>query len=262
MRVSALQPAIRSGDRRYNMDAMAALVVEAMRDAPDVLVLPELWDVGYPPDIADRGDPDGTEARTFLAEQARLHGVNIVGGSIARAGGEGLWNTAYAFDRQGRQLSAYDKTHLFTYTGEEKVFKAGSTPARYSLDGVPSASVTCYEIRFCEWIRVQALDGINLLFVPALWGYPRLNHWRLLIQARAVENALFVIGVNAAGQEGKTRWCGHSLIVSPWGEILAEADDNEAVIGAELNLNQITEVRDTINVFRDRRPELYAGAAK
>jgi len=262
MRISALQPAVRSGDRRYNMDAVAALMVEAMRDEPDILVLPELWDVGYPPDIAGRGDPDGNEAQAFLAEQARLHGVNIVGGSIARARGGELWNTAYVFDRQGSQVSAYDKTHLFTYTGEEKVFKAGSEASRYTLDGVPAAGVTCYEIRFCEWVRVQALDGISLLFVPALWGYPRLNHWRLLIQARAVENALFVIGVNAAGQEGTTRWCGHSLMVSPWGEILAEADDNEAVISAKLDLNEIAEVRSTINVFRDRRPELYAGAAK
>ncbi|MDR2893080.1 MAG: carbon-nitrogen family hydrolase [Deltaproteobacteria bacterium] len=281
MRIAALQMFSQLGNRTANQRRAAALIEEAMQGAaglsaharPDVLVLPEMWDLGYyPSNVLELGDEDGEEARRFLSSLAKAHAVNIVGGSVVRrqtstgsAGNKGskeskdgkIWNTTYVFDRQGELVSSYDKAHLFSFAGEEQVFQPGNALAWYELDGVKAASVICYDLRFCELTRGLALGGAQLLFAPAAWAYPRLNHWRLMLLARAVENQFFVIGVNACGQPDKLKFCGHSMLVDPSGEILAEAGDEEAIIVADCELACLPTVRSRINVYRDRRPDLY-----
>ena len=264
MNVSILQLATQHDDRAANFanaEAQIRLAMETQPDVPDVLVLPEMWDVGYPRNVAELGDPDGQAARSFLSAQAAQWKVNIVGGAIVRSQGGKNWNTAYVFDRQGQQLAAYDKIHLFSFGGEHNVFQPGDAPARYSLDNVPAGSVTCYDIRFCELVRAQALAGVQLLFVPAMWGKARVEHWRLLIRARAVENQMFVIGANMAETPGSGVSGGHSLIVDPLGAVLAEAGPEQTIIRADCSLDILRETRAGFTVLQDRRPELYGGWA-
>lgn len=258
MKICALQLEVRLGDRRANMENAAARMEAAMRIGPDVLVLPELWDIGfYPANVLELGDEDGRLAREFLSDQARRHRVNIVGGSIVRRQADKIWNTAYVFDRRGELASVYDKIHLFTFAGEQNLFQPGSALALYELDGVPAGSITCYDIRFCEQPRSMALAGAKVLFVPAAWAHPRLSHWRLLAQARAVENQFFVIAVNAAGRTDKVELCGHSLMVDPWGEIIAEAGEEEQILTGVCDVSVVEQVRGRLTVYRDRRPECY-----
>ena len=104
---------------------------------------------------------------------------------------------------------------------------------------------------------MAALAGAKILFVPAAWPHPRLAHWQILNRARAIENQLFVVAVNSCGTCGDYHFCGHSMIIDPWGEVLAEGGDGEVVVTGEIDLSVIDDIRSRINVFRDRRPELY-----
>lgn len=265
MKICALQLAARLGDRPANMANASARIALAMgmaSNVPDVLVLPELWDVGfYPDNVLELGDNDGRMARDFLSAQAARHKVNIVGGSIVRRQGDRVWNTAYVFDRGGNLISTYNKTHLFSLAGEQHAFQPGESVALYELDGVPVGGITCYDIRFCELTRRIALAGARVLFAPAAWPHPRLNHWRVLAQARAIENQMFVIAVNNCGRSGDMKFCGHSLMIDPWGEIIAEADEEEQILAGTCDLSVVAHIREHLNVFRDRRPELYGDGA-
>lgn len=258
MKVCAVQMNTVMGDRAANQQHAASLIDLAAGHKPDVIVLPELWDLGfYPANVVELGDEGGESARKFLSGLAGKHGINIVGGSIVRKEHGKIWNTAYVFDRAGALVSTYDKTHLFSPAGEHEHFQAGESLAVYELDGVPTGQITCYDIRFGELVRTLALKGVNVLFAPAAWPHPRLNHWRLLAQARAVENQMFVVAVNTVGTVNALNFCGHSMMVDPWGEVLSEAGGGEQLLFGEMDLAVIADIRERINVFRDRRHELY-----
>jgi len=258
MKISSLQMDVALGERKQNMEKVRSLTEKAMQEQPDVLVLPELWDVGFfPKNVVELSDKDGEIAKKFLSSLAKEHKINIVGGSIVRGDKDAIHNTQYIFDRQGNLIAEYDKVHSFSPSNEHVIFKAGSKSVTYELDGIKMGSIICYDLRFLEWVRVVALAGAQVLFVPAAWPHPRLNHWRLLNQVRAIENQFFVVAVNHVGKANDLEFCGHSLMVNPWGEVIAEAGDKEEILTAELDFAVIKDIRERINVFRDRRPELY-----
>lgn len=258
MKICAVQTGAAAGDRSANMRKAAKQIELAAGHGIDVLVLPELWDLGfYPANARDLGDPDGKEAREFLSTLAAKHGINIIGGSVVCKIDGKIRNRSYVFNRNGFEVSFYDKSHLFSPSKEHENFEAGNILAVCELDGIPVGQITCYDIRFGELVRTLALKGIEVLFVPAAWPHPRLNHWRLLAQARAVENQMFVVAVNAVGSVNNLTFCGHSMMVDPWGEIIVEAGGDEQLLIGTLDLSIIADIRERINVFRDRRPELY-----
>ena len=258
MKISALQLDITLGDRQANRDKVTLKVAEAMKEKPDVIVLPELWDLGFfPKNALELGDEGGKMAQDFLSQLAKEHQVNIVGGSIVRRETDKIFNTQYVYDRQGNQVATYDKVHLFSPSGEHQAFQAGDRMAVYELDGVKMGSIICYDLRFSEWVRMVALAGAQVMFVPAGWPHPRLNHWRLLNQVRAIENQFFVVAVNHCGSAYELNFCGHSQMINPWGEVIVEAGDGEEILTGEIDFSIIQDIRERINVFRDRRPELY-----
>lgn len=258
MKIGIVQMNVVLGDRAANRATVVDGIGRAMADAPDVIVLPELWDLGfYPSNVRELGDPDGREARELLGGLAVRHGVNIVGGSIVRRLGDALYNTCLVFDRAGKELAAYDKTHLFSPSGEQRHFQAGETTALFSLDGILCGVLICYDLRFGELARTLVLEGAELLFVPAAWPHPRLGHWQLLCRTRALENQCFLAAANACGSTGKLRLCGYSQVVDPWGEVLAEAEEKPGSLTAECDFSVLRDVRARMNIFADRRPGLY-----
>ncbi|MEA5040730.1 MAG: carbon-nitrogen family hydrolase [Clostridiaceae bacterium] len=260
MRVSCIQMDMLPGRPDENFVHAETLIRQAAAaERPDVVVLPETWNTGFAPGKIDPAcaDTGGERTRRVFSALAKELKINIVAGSIADRRGGKLYNTAYVFDRTGGCVAAYDKTHLFTPMGEDKDFQIGSTLTRFSLDGVRCAVIICYDLRFPELTRTLALPGLDLLFVVSQWPNKRVPHLLVLAQARAIENQMFLVLCNSCGEAFGTHYGGHSAVLDPWGERLAQAGETETVISADLDLSVLEEIRSTIPVFRDRRPELY-----
>jgi len=260
LQVALLQMDVALGEPERNFARLKTMLEQAVQGErkPDVVVFPEMWNTGYALDrIHQLADPDGERTRAFVSAFCREHGIHAVAGSVAEKRGAEVYNTVYAFDREGRLASTYSKVHLFRLMDEDRHLAAGSRLGEWSVDGIPAASIICYDIRFPELARKLALNGAQLLFVPAEWPHPRLHHWRTLLTARAIENQMYVIACNRVGQSGETSFFGHSMIITPWGEIVAEADESEQIVTAEIDLELVAKVRSTIPVFEDRRPDVY-----
>lgn len=259
MKIACVQMDMLPNRADENFSRAEALVCEASKGQPDVILLPETWNTGFAPDRLDPAQADQNGARTkaaFSALAAEL-GVNIVAGSVTNRKDGGIYNTAYVFDRAGRCVCSYDKTHLFTPMGEDKTYQRGNSLARFSLDGVSCALIICYDLRFPELIRALALPGLDILFVVSQWPEARIPHLEVLSQARAIENQMYVALCNSCGTAYETKFGGHSAIIDPWGAVLAKADDRQSIVFAEADLVALKRIRSTIPVFRDRRPELY-----
>ncbi|WP_027090805.1 carbon-nitrogen family hydrolase [Cohnella thermotolerans] len=261
LRLALVQMHINAGDPDDNFARLERLLEDAARaePKPDVVLVPEMWNTGYALDrIQQLADPAGRRTKAFVSAFCRRHGVNVIAGSIAELqDGGGVTNTVHGFDREGNEIAEYAKIHLFKLMDEHLHLEAGERPGRFALEGVPAGVMICYDIRFPELARRLALDGAKVLFVPAEWPHPRLHHWRTLLQARAIENQMYVVACNRVGVSGETHFFGHSMVVDPWGEIVAEAGEEETILTAEIDLTLTDEVRSRIPVFDDRRPSVY-----
>jgi omega-amidase len=260
MRIALIQMHVEAGKPEANYERVASLLQQAAsaENKPDVIVLPEMWNTGYALEaIGDLADEEGRRTRAMFEAFSRQHSINIVAGSIAEKRVDGVYNTIRAFDRQGSEAGDYDKLHLFRLMEEEKHLQPGGKIGRLTLDGESAGLMICYDIRFPELARTLALEGAKLLIVPAEWPHPRLHHWRTLLTARAIENQMYVIACNRVGQSGETSFFGHSMVIDPWGEIIAEAGEEETILTAEIDLGLVDEVRGRIPVFEDRRPSFY-----
>ena len=259
MKIACAQMDVRLGDPAYNFARAAALVKSAAEQGADVVMLPETWNIGFFPkkNLAELADPDGESVRAAFSALAKERSVNIVAGSAATNRDGKVFNTACVFDREGACVAAYDKTHLFTPMGEHEYFTPGDHLCTFTLDGVKCGLIICYDLRFPELTRSLVLQGADLLFVPAEWPAVRVAHWQTLNRARAIENQIFLACCNGCGTAGETVCGGSSAIYDPWGEILAQAGAKEEIILADCDFSVKEKIRESINVFRDRCPELY-----
>ena len=259
MRISCVQMDVLLGKPEENLARVKELTAAAAQEGADVVVLPETWNVGFFPKegLAVMADPDGVNIRRELGSLAKSLHVNLVAGSAATLRDGKVFNTSYVFDREGGCVGRYDKTHLFSPMGEHEYFTPGADLCAFSLDGVRCGLILCYDIRFPELTRSLALDGIDMLFVPAQWPNVRAEHWRTLTKARAIENQIFLACCNGCGTAGDTVYGGNSAIYDPWGVVLAAAGEKEETISADCDLSVIDNIRSRMHVFNDRRPELY-----
>ena len=257
MRISCVQLDMKLGDAKANFAHAEAMIRKAVeRDHPDTVVLPETFNTGFfPQDLPPCADEDGKAVKALCSALAKELHINIVAGSVANRRADGYYNTAYVFDRSGAVVAEYDKTHLFTPSGEHDFFRKGSCTCRFTLEGVPCGLIICYDIRFPELTRMLTVQGVDLLFVVSQWPAKRTMHLDTLARARAIENQTFLALCNSAAAD--TACAGHSAIIDPWGEYLAQAGEKEEIISADLDFSVIQGIRASINVFRDRRPELY-----
>ncbi|CAN7699165.1 carbon-nitrogen family hydrolase [Paenibacillus sp. LjRoot56] len=260
LNLALIQMDIAIGEPDVNYAVLETKLLEAVDAAqkPDVIIFPEMWNTGYAlTEIHQLADVNGERTKAFLSTFARTHQVNIIGGSIADKKEDRILNTIYAWNREGNEIAEYSKIHLFRLMDEEKFLHSGEQLGLFDLEGVPAGAMICYDIRFPELSRKLALDGARILFVPAEWPHPRLHHWRTLLMARAIENQMYVVSCNRVGTSGTTNFFGHSMVIDPWGEVLVEGDENEAILRATIDLEEVVRVRGKIPVFEDRRPHLY-----
>lgn len=258
MKIALLQMAIQEGQPDLNRQQILKWLDKADLSDVELLVLPELWDTGYAlSDLANCADKEGEKAQHFLSQIAKNDELAVIGGSIARESQGAFFNTSYSFDKNGQLVNQYDKVHLFGLMGEDKHLAAGCLDSHFVLDGVEVSQVICYDIRFPEWLRKQMAKGSQLLVVSAQWPSSRVMQWKILLQARAIENQAFVVAVNRTGQGLLDTFDGHSLVIDPLGNVLFEADAQEGLSIVDIDLSEVEVVRGSMPVFTDRRLDLY-----
>lgn len=259
MKVSIVQMDVVHGDPERNERNVEAFIRKIAIGKPDVILLPEMWNTSYSlANIREIADVEGKRTESLLAPLAKGYGINIVAGSVARLSDGKVYNTLYAFDRAGNSIAEYSKVHLFRLMEEHRYLAGGSSLCNFQLDGQPCGAVICYDIRFPEIVRSLALRGCHLFFVPAQWPRPRIEHWRTLLVARAIENQMYVVACNRVGSGGGNEFPGHSMIIDPWGSVIGELPDGaEGVLEKEIEVEKVDEIRRRIPVFDDRRPSVY-----
>lgn len=260
MRVSCIQLDMDFCDVEKNYLRAEKLIYNTVKkEKTDVVLLPEMWSTGYYPknDLMSFCDVDGDRIKKTFSLIAKDLGVNIVAGSIANNKNGRIYNTSFVFDRAGNVVAEYDKIHLFTPMNEDDFFGHGEKTAVFELDGHKCAVIICYDIRFPELARKLALEGVEMLFVVSQWPSQRIEHLKILSSARAIENQMFVAVCNSCGKADDVVFGGCSRIIDPWGNILASADENEEIITADCDFDIINQIRSSINIFNDRKPDLY-----
>lgn len=260
MRISMIQMDMKLSKPKENITHAVELVRQAVLSKPDVITLPETWNVGFFPkeNLAALADRDCAQVKQVFSALAKEHAVNLIAGSVANLRSDGkVYNTACVFDRQGQMIAEYDKVHLFSPSGENVYFRNGSKPSNSELDGVPCSLAICYDIRFPELIRSEMLAGSRVQFVVAQWPDTRILHWDTLNRARAIESQCFLSCTNSAGTAGNVKCGGHSAVYDPMGECLVLGGEGEQILTADLDLRMIETVREKINVYHDRLPEAY-----
>lgn len=225
----------------------------------DVVIFPETWNTGFFPKnkIETFADKDGKRTKEIFSKFCLKNNINAVAGSILNEKNDKIYNTSYIFDRKGQVIADYDKIHLFSPAGENDYFISGNKITTFEIDGVLCGVVICYDIRFLELVRSLALKDIKILFVVAQWPDVRVEHWELINRVRAIENQMFVVAVNGCGKAGDVKNGGHSLVIDPWGKILLSLGDTEEIKSIDLDLSIVDDIRKRINIYNDRKPNLY-----
>jgi predicted amidohydrolase len=264
MRLALAQHAVEGGAVDRNVERAVDAIARAAERGADLVVLPELFNVGYFAFDAYARDAESLDGPTLsrIAEAAREHEVGIVAGSVVEDlattdGGpseEGLANTSVFFDRAGERQSVYRKHHLFGYdSAEAELLVAGDRLPTVDFEGFTVGVTTCYDLRFPELYRRLVDDGATLVCVPSAWPYPRIEHWRVLARARAVENLLYLGAANGSGEFESSTLLGRSAVYDPWGTTLAGSGDEPALVVADCDPERVDAVREEFPSLRDRR---------
>lgn len=248
------------GDFAANWSTVSTALDALANQGASIAVLPEMWTCGF--DLANLREhaSQTPEIIKKLSDRATANQMIIIG-SMPEAGPDGIYNTAYVVDETGRTACAYRKIHLFTPTREDAYFVAGDRAAVCRSAIGPVGPLICYDLRFPELPRALALKGAWFVIVCAQWPLVRIRHWDILLQARAIENQVFILAANRCGADPGLAYGGRSAIISPTGNVLAQADHQPALLIAECNPSEMHDFRRQIPCVRERRPDIYENAA-
>ncbi|MFQ5965276.1 MAG: carbon-nitrogen hydrolase family protein [Candidatus Scalinduaceae bacterium] len=255
-------------DKKRNLQLASQFIDVAVENGANIVVLPELFNCcGHTEVMVRNAEEIPGYTTNILSDKARQHGIYIVCGSIFEEAKKNMvYNTSVIVDRNGEIITKYKKIHLFDidipgkirYKESEHVI-AGHKIVTVNMGSFDAGLVICYDLRFCELFRALALKGAMVIFVPsAFTSATGEYHWEPLVKARAIENQVYVIAANQIGTSPNNITCyGKSMIVDPWGRVLAKAEDNENVITAEIDLKILEDVRTEVPLFEHRRTDLY-----
>ncbi|PBC62313.1 carbon-nitrogen hydrolase [Streptomyces sp. Tue6028] len=255
MRASLLQIDVNDAESVESRRQRVASLVREQAGA-DLVVLPELWTTGAFAYEGFRTEAEPLEGPTYevMAKAASDAGVWLHAGSIPERDPEGpLYNTSLVFSPSGELAASYRKIHRFGFDkGEAVLMGAGSELVTVRLPETVVGVATCYDLRFPELFRGLVDAGAQTLVLPAGWPERRRSHWTLLAQARAVENQAYVLACGTAGTHAGVAQAGHSLVVDPWGEVLAEAGAGEEVLTVDFDPAKVADTREQFPALKDR----------
>jgi deaminated glutathione amidase len=267
MRVAAVQ-LNSTDDKGRNLEVAARLVRAAAADRAELVCLPEKWTVlGDSEALQNGAEPLDGPSLSAARGWARELDIHLLAGSIAERveGQDRLSNTSVLIGPQGEDLAVYRKIHMFDVEVEGVTYReseneeAGDEIVVAPLAELQLGLSVCYDLRFPELYRILAVRGAQVVGVPSAFTSPTGRaHWEILLRARAIENQLFVIAANQIGKAPPHYDSyGHSMIVDPWGEVLAEAPDQECFVAADLDLEREEQVREKLPALANRRPAAY-----
>ncbi|MFJ3882766.1 carbon-nitrogen family hydrolase [Streptomyces sp. NPDC090077] len=255
MRASLIQIAVNEGESVASRRQRAAELVRE-QSGSDLVVLPELWTVGAFAYEQFETEAEPLDGPTFeaMSKAASDAGVWLHAGSVVERAGDGsLYNTALVLSPSGELAATYRKIHRFGFDqGEAVLMSAGDSLTTVVLPEQTLGLATCYDLRFPELFRGLVDAGATTLVVSAGWPARRREHWTLLNRARAVEDQAYVLACATAGTHAGVEQAGHSLVVDPWGEVLAEAGPGEAVLTVDLDPAKVAETREQFPALKDR----------
>lgn len=261
--VSVAQITVQPSKPEENLRKGELLIAEAAGKGSHLICLPEMWTTGFQWANNEQLAREQLDMIGRIGRMAREYGIWVNGSILALDEDNHVTNTSILFSAAGEPAGIYRKTHLFSLLHEDRHMAAGKAITIVDTPWGKAGLAICYDIRFPELFRTYALQGVNFVLIPAAFPHPRLDHWQILIRARAIENQMFCIGVNQVGREdfgpdGWVTYFGHSAIIDPWGRTVLEGDDKECLLTATIDMDQVHEVRTAMSVLQDRRPELYA----
>ncbi|MCX5606937.1 carbon-nitrogen family hydrolase [Streptomyces sp. NBC_00047] len=265
MRASLIQIAVNEGE---SVDSRRARAAELVREqaGSDLVVLPELWTVGAFAYEQFETEAEPLDGPTYAAmsEAARDAAVWLHAGSVVERAGDGsLYNTTLVLSPEGELAATYRKIHRFGFDqGEAVLMAAGDSLTTVELPEQTLGIATCYDLRFPELFRGLVDAGATTMVVAAGWPARRRSHWTLLSRARAVEDQSYVLACGLAGTHAGVEQAGHSLVVDPWGEVLAEAGPGEDVLTVDLDPDKVTDTRAQFPALKDRMLGIRTPAAR
>ncbi|MDK2918953.1 MAG: omega-amidase [Candidatus Petromonas sp.] len=250
-----------------NLKKAEKMIRQAHNNDADVIVLPEMFNCPY----ANKYFPEYAEVvpgptTNFLSKLAKEFGVYIVGGSIPEKVDNKIYNTSFIFDRSGNIIGRHRKMHLFDIDvkgaitfKESDTLSSGNEVTVFETEFCKVGVAICYDMRFPELIRLMVLKGAEMIIVPAAFNMTTgPAHWHLTAKARALDNQVYFAAASPARNINSIYVAyGHSLIASPWGDIIAEANEKETILYGEIDLEKVKKVREELPLLKHRRISLY-----
>jgi predicted amidohydrolase len=228
----------------------------AASEGAGMIAFPEQFATGWDPCSEKYMQDSSGMVVSALRKYAREYSITILG-SFRQYNQPLPKNTAVVIDGDGSILSLYAKMHPFTPANEERCYAAGNEIAVFKTEGMNFGIAICYDLRFASLFQIYARKGVHGVFVPSAWPESRIRHWQLFIMARAVENQMYIIGINTVGKTPVDDYSGASMTADPAGCIIAQAGDGEEIIMSDLDQETVDDARLKFPVQKDQRVDLY-----
>jgi predicted amidohydrolase len=262
MKIAVAQIACSLGDPEANLFKIGEFSRRAKDTGAELIVFPEMTDTGYSMPVIQKHASHWTKGFVpGLQEIARQLSITIVSG-VSERDESSIYNSQVLVDAKGNIVAKYRKTHLYAVApvGEQTCFAPGDCVASFALGDLRFGFSICYDLRFPELYRKLVTEqNVGALLISSAWPFPRVEHWRVLSQARAIENQSYVIASNRVGKDDDLWFCGNSAIIDPRGVVTAAASaDREELIHADLSRELVESVRQRVQSLGHRRQDLYA----
>lgn len=255
-------------NKKENLITAKKMIKEACSNDVDLILLPEMFNCPYENEkfIEYAENKNNSETLNVISDLAKKYNVNIIAGSIPEKENQNIYNTCFVFNENGKIIGSHRKMHLFDIDVPDKIrFMESDTLSpgdEFNVINMGEYNLglgICYDMRFPELSRILTLNNTDIIAFPGAFNYTTgPAHWKLLLRSRALDNQVYILACSPSSDENSNyNAYGHSMVVNPWGIVIAEAKSDEEIIYANLDLSKIKEIREQIPVLKNRRVDLY-----
>lgn len=248
MKVTLLQKDIVWGEPSKNVESAEKAILS--NPGSELYVLPEMWTTGFATQPEGIAETDDSDSLSWMKSMAERTGAAIAGSIAVHCASDGSYRNRFYFVKPDGDVTYYDKHHLFTYSGEHLRYTAGEEKVIVEWKGIRFRMLVCYDLRFPMWARNE--ENYDVLMYVASWPTPRVEAWRTLLKARAIENQCYVLGVNRVGTDPACQYCGGTAFVDPYGIATQCPDGQTAALTMEIDMESLNEFRGKFPVLKDR----------